>query len=348
LAAGNLHLFQLLKLSNLRLLPYLLILLVGCTAGLAAMVALPHDKFLRYQGLNDSTAPTAYWIYERIHTDPSPIDIAFIGTSRIGLSMHSSRLEADLRRLGVSAKAANLHIVKTGVNMQYVVAKELLEARHVKLLVIEMTEWEDRKPHPDFIFLADTWDVLAAPTIVNLNYFSDLVRLPGRQADLFFQTQRRRLRLDAPSFVPPYEGPNLDHAEFIQTLDGRRHERLESYTQAEMDALRKEQERLTTPPLLPTSLNEFEFHLTRYYTRRILDLAKAHHTSVVFLYTPRYGGPAQPIPYQRYANRADLINPWAQVQDYALWWDGSHVNWEGAKRMTDFVALALASRKELR
>jgi hypothetical protein len=332
----------------LRLPAYVLFLLVGCATGLAAMVALPHDKFLRYQALNDSTAPTAYWIYERIHTDPSPIDVAFIGTSRIGLSIHSGRLEEDLRRLGISAKVANLHIVKTGVNMQYVVAKELLETRNVKLLVIEMTESEERKPHPDFIFLADTWDVLASPLIVNLNYFSDLMRLPGRQADLFFQTLGQRFGWNAPSYVPQYEGPNLDHAEFIRTLDGVQHDRVETHTQAEMEALRKEQDRIITPSLLPASMNEIEYRLPRYYIRRILDLAQAHHASVVFLYTPRYGGPTQPAAYRQYASRWDLINPWAEVQDYALWWDESHVNWEGSKRMTDFVAHALASRKELR
>jgi hypothetical protein len=335
-------------MNSLGLRQYSLILFAAIAIGLAAMVVLPQDKYLRYQALNDGTAPTAYWIYERIHRDPTAIDVAFIGTSRTGMSIHSRRLEMDLDRLGIKAAAANLHIVKTGVDMQYVVAKELLETRKVKILVVEMLDWEDRKTHPDFIYLADTTDVIFAPLFINLNYFSNLVRLPGRQVDLFFQTQETRFGWSAPSYVPAYEGPHLDHAEFIRTLDGVRHDRKETHTRAEMEELRKEQERLITPALLPPSMNDLEFRVPRYYMNRILDLARAHRTSVVFLYTPRYGGPQQPAPYQRYASRAELINPWAQLQEDSLWADDTHVNWEGAKRITDFVAQALASRRELR
>jgi hypothetical protein len=183
---------------------------------------------------------------------------------------------------------------------------------------------------------------------MNVNYFSNLLRLPGRQVDLFLQTQRQRFGWNEPRDVPPYEGPNLDHAEYIRTLDGVRHNRSDTHTEAEMMRLRKEQEQLITPPLLSASMDNIEFRLPRYYLNRILDLARKHGTSVVFLYTPRYGGPPEPPPYQRYANRAHLINPWDQVQDYYLWTDDTHVNWEGAKRITDFVAQALASRKELR
>jgi hypothetical protein len=334
-------------MPTLRLRLYLLYFFAGCILGLAAMLALPHDKFIRYQGLNDSTAPTAYWIYERIHMDPTPIDVAFIGTSHTGLSVHSRRLEEDLQRHGLSVKAVNFHIVKNGVNMQYAVAKELLEARKVKLLVVEMSDLEDRKTHPDFIYVADSMDVLTAPVLPNVNYFSDLLRLPGRQVDLFLQTLQQRLGWSAPSYIPPYEGPNLEHAEFIRTLDGVRHERTETHTLAQMEELRKEQERLIMRPVLPTSMNAIEFRMPRYYTNRILELARSHGTGVVFLYTPRYGGPRTPAPYQQYANRVELINPWTQVQDYSLWTDDTHLNWDGAKRLTDFVGEALARRKEL-
>ena len=328
---------------------FLRLFAVSALAGVAAMVALPHDKFLRYQALNDGSAPTAYWIYERIHDDATPIDVAFIGTSRTGMSVHSRRLEDELQRRGVTAKAVNLYLVKTGVNLQYVVARELLEARTIKLLVVEIDEREDRKPHPDFIYLADTSDILAAPLLVNLNYLSDIARLPGRQAGLFIETQMRRSGLQAPgAFPPPYEGPNLDHGQFLTTLDGVKHDRRVVHTEAQMAALRAAEDAAITPPLLPASMSDVEFRLSRYYMVRILDIAAAHGVRVVFLYTPRYGGPNQPQPYLQYAARADLINPWSQLQDYRLWSDVTHVNWDGAQRLTDYVAQALADRTELR
>jgi len=103
-----------------------------------------------------------------------------------------------------------------------------------------------------------------------------------------------------------------------------------------------------TRPLLPSSFSSLEYRLPRYYENRIIDLARAHGTQVVFLYTPKYGGPATPQHYQLYANRADLINPYAVGQDYQLWLNENHSNWEGAKRVTDYVAETLAKRPELR
>jgi hypothetical protein len=42
-----------------------------------------------------------------------------------------------------------------------------------------------------------------------------------------------------------------------------------------------------------------------------------------------------------------MINPWAEIQDYRLWIDVTHLNWDGAKRLTDYLADVLADRNEL-
>jgi hypothetical protein len=314
-----------------------------------ALSVLPHDKYLRYQALNDAQAPTTYWIYERIHFDPTPIDVAFIGTSRTGMSIHSARLEEDLLRDGIHAKAVNLYCVRNGINLQYVIAKELLNARKVKLLVLEITEGEERKGHDAFNLYADREDILSAPLLINFGYLSDIARLPGRQVSLAWQTALQRWGLRDPDFVPPpYEGPNRDHAQFIRSLDNKLHFHSLAHSRAEMDQLHTAWDRGLTRPLLPESFSHLEYHMARYYENRILDLARAHGTHVVFLYTPKYGGPETPRPYEQYADRADLINPWEVGKDYPLWLNENHSNWEGAKRITDYVAAALAKRGELR
>jgi hypothetical protein len=313
-----------------------------------AVFALPQDKFLRYQAPLDPQSPTAPWIYQRIHFDPTPIDVAFIGSSRTGLSVHTGRLEAGLAQHDIHLKAANIYMVRSGLNMQYVLAKELLNSRKVKLLVLEMTEREERKPHDDFIYLADPLDVIAAPMLINFNYLSDLARLPGRQVNLFWDLESQELGLHDPKAAPqPYEGSNLDHAEVIRTIDGINHYRDTPYSLADMEKMRIQQDREITPSVLPRFADAIEYRLPRYYENKILDLAKARGTTVVFLYTPRYGGPENPPPYQRYADRAGLINPWPAVQDYTLWWDANHLNWEGAKLLTDYVVEALAAQKSL-
>ena len=327
-----------------RLRRFASVLFASVLAALVGMTLLPHDKYLRYQALSDPATPRAYWIYERIHFDPTPIDIAFIGTSRTGRSINTKRLQEDLARRGIKAHAANLYIYEDGRNMHYALAKELLEHRKVKLLVLEMTEWEDRKPHRNFVFLADPQDIIFAPLFVNLRYFSDLARLPGRQVDLFLETELNALGLRKPTFVPPpYEGPNRDDSEYIVTRDGKKHYFDMVRTREQMEALRRMQEASITPPLLPPSLSWLEYRLPRYYVERILKLAAQHGTKVVFLYVPRYGGPDFPPPYRRYAGRVPLINPGSRVQDYRFWDEVTHMNWNGAKAMTDYVADQLAA-----
>ena len=328
---------------HLRLRGFLIVFFLSAVLATSAMIALPHDKYLRYQSLNDRSAPNSYWIYERIHDDPTPIDIAFIGTSRTGRSMNTARLQDDLAVHGVAVHAANVHIVKTGRNMHYAIAKELLTHRKVKLIVLEMTEQEDRKPHPDFIFLADARDVLGAPVWINTRYWTDLARLPGRQVDLFLETALQSYGWRTPEFTPPpYEGPNLDRTEQLRTLDGTVHSLRDGHTFEEMEAMRKIQEAQITPAVLPAALDWLENRFPRFYIDLIFDLAARHGTKIVFVYLPRYGGPAAPPPYEKlYAKRAGLINPWATVQDFRLWFDDTHVNAAGSRLLTDAVADAL-------
>ena len=323
-----------------RLARFVLLLAAVTLGALTLVVLLPHDKYLRYQALNDGQAPTAYWAYERINRDPTPIDVAFIGTSRTGFAIHSARMQADLARSGIHANVVNLHIVKMGRNMQYVMAKELLTHRAVRLLVLEMDDEEDRSPQPDFIFLADSIDVVQAPLFINLRYFSDLARLPGRQLGLFIDTQLQERHWMTPSFVPPpYEGPHLDHAEFIRTLDGVRHDHNAHHTKEDMETLRRHEDADATPRVLPKSFDWLEYRFPRYYIDKILALAAKKDTRVAFLYLPRFGAPQTCILCTRlYSTRGAIINPSRQMQDYSLWDDAVHMNWDGAKRVTDYVA----------
>jgi hypothetical protein len=331
------------KDRRLRLSRFLAVFLLTALFTLVAMVLLPQDKYLRYQSLNDGTVANAYWIYERIHFDPTPIDVAFIGTSRTGRSIQTKRLEEDLSRAGVAAKAVNFFIFKNGRDMHYAIAKELLEHRKVKLLVLEMTESEDRSAHPDFVFLADPVDIIGAPMFINTRYLSDLARLPGRQFDLFSQTFMHHLNLGKTDFPPPpYEGPNLDSAEYMTDVAGHRHYFLQQHSLAYMEALRREQDARETPEVLPPRWNWLEYRYPRLYIARILELAAQHGTKVVFVYIPRYGGPLSPQPYRQYAQQVRMINPASKLQDFRLYDDAVHANWQGAQVVTDYVAEALA------
>ena len=54
---------------------------------------LPHDCYVRYQQLADSDLFRSRWVYERIHYDKTPIDVAIIGNSRVETSVSAPILE---------------------------------------------------------------------------------------------------------------------------------------------------------------------------------------------------------------------------------------------------------------
>ena len=55
-------------------------------AGIAAAM-LPDNEYQRFASLENTIQNRMRWIYERIHYDPAPIDVAFLGPSRSGAAI---------------------------------------------------------------------------------------------------------------------------------------------------------------------------------------------------------------------------------------------------------------------
>ncbi|MBC7637377.1 MAG: hypothetical protein H7251_17450, partial [Acetobacteraceae bacterium] len=167
---------------------------LGLLAGAIMLIVvgiclLPHSRFVRFNNLTEPAVIKAGWIYERIHHDQTPIDIMFIGTSRSVFGVDSAGVESAYRQ----ATRQNLHVVNfamqhLGRDLHYLLAREALLNRTIKLLVLEITEDEPRDLHPAFGPLADVSDILLAPLIINVSYFANLGRLPLRQMQLFLRT----------------------------------------------------------------------------------------------------------------------------------------------------------------
>src|SRR5262249_40092832 len=76
------------------------VLLVG------GVLLLPHDRYLRFKSSTDSEYAKFGWIYERIHFDRRPIDIAFFGDSHIMLGVDSTLVEQSFTN--ASGQAVNV------------------------------------------------------------------------------------------------------------------------------------------------------------------------------------------------------------------------------------------------
>lgn len=328
-------------------LGFLFALGVALVAVFSFAIVLPHDRYYRYQAHDSGTTRKADWIYERLHFDPTPIDVALIGTSRMGGGISEGVLEAEYcRATGRRIHVANLALPETGRNLHYAIVKETARAKEPSLFIVELNEVESRKPHRSFVMLADAADVITAPAAVNLNYFSDLARLPGRQASLFLQSLTRTPAV-SPSFEPArYEGPHFDRTQKLKLLDGRVVDKSVVRSREEMDRLHAARMADEAPlHLLPAPLSRLEYRLSRLYLRRMEETAGASGAGLAYAYLPAYRAPAPPealLADLDVRPAFDLGGPGAD--DPSLWFDATHWNARGAELASMRLSLLLARK----
>ncbi|MBN9509523.1 MAG: hypothetical protein J0I21_10490 [Alphaproteobacteria bacterium] len=306
-------------------------------ASLGLMLLIPHDRYIQAQDVRVGAFARLGWIYERIHFDPTPIDVAFIGTSHTMNGVNGAVVSAGLSRMsGHPVYVANLAIPQYGRNFHWLLVRELLEHRKVKTLVLEVTENESRQPHPLFAYWADVSDVLEAPVLINLNWFTDIARLPLRQLTLGVKTlfpEEFGLRRH---FDPAaYDGSDVDNTDAVQvhgkTLTHLRRVRIDPTVLAEEAAAFERNKRLH---MLGEELDSLEYHLPRYYLDKILALAREKGVQVKFLYLPVFGQPHQPYDMSPYVGQGQMLYVDDILADPANWFDLNHLNSFGAAKLS--------------
>lgn len=314
---------------------------------LAASLSLPHERYYRFQAHDNVSTRKADWIYERLNFDETPIDVALIGTSRTagGLSgplIQTLYCEATGREIHV----ANLAIPVTGRNMHYVVAKEAARKKAPALTVVELNDVETRRPHPAFVVLADASDILRAPLLLNTNYFSDIIRLPGRQATLFIETLFGKPAVRAEFDPQDYAGANLDLTEVVISIDGQIKSRHVIHGRDKMNALQDiRMSKIARTFFLPKPLQFLEYRLSRLYLQRIQSEAAKIGGITEFAYIPAYGEPIVPDVLQKELS-VDTIAfdlGGAITDDPSKWLDATHLNADGAVETSQAFAERLAS-----
>ena len=335
--------------KNVSPLVYLVsVVLLMCTI-MSMSITTPHDRYFRFQRYDTVTTRKADWIYERLHFDETPIDVALIGTSRTGGGLSAPLIEkAFCEATGHDIHVANLSIPQTGRNMDYALAKEVLRTKAPSLIVVELNEVEPRTPHDGFVFLADAQDVLTAPVLINVNYLSDILRLPGRQAQLFFESLFRRPKLRRSFDRSNYPGEHLNRTEFLDLIDGSIISRDREVPAAKLDQLRTERLEKQKPVfMLPKFIRHLEYRFSRVYLDKIKTLTTSGGIETEFVYLPAFKAPAHMPPALKNGLRIDAqpISPAASVRlDPSFWLDATHVNAKGARIQSIAFALQLAAR----
>jgi hypothetical protein len=316
---------------------------VACIA-LIAMACLPQDRYARFA---EAAAESPHylrlrWIYERIHFDTTPIDVAFIGTSHTQSAIDSRIVEAELHRRGTDLHVVNFAIPHLGRDLHYLLARELLETRPVRELVVEVQDFEPRAPHPAFQRLGGVDDLIASPIVVNTGFFDNLVRLPRREVDLFapWLTGHAALEFDRNS----YDGPHWDDTE---RLHGFTMTRDHAQPVAELDqganALRADlesKEALAHRLALPSGCSLLKRY-NRFYLEKLLALAREKNVHVTFLYLPFFHGPAEPLEARYYRAYGDTVTPRETLADASVWLNPDHLNVFGARRVSQWIGATL-------
>jgi len=305
---------------------------------LSLSIVTPQNDYYRWQELTSGTTRKADWIYERLHFDPAPIDVALIGTSRTGGGLSGPDIEAAYcKATGRTIRVANLSLPETGRNLQYVIAKEAMRTKAPALTVVELNETEPFKQHRGFVILADTADVLSAPIIANINFFPDLVRLPGRQAILFFRTLAGRGAVRDKFEPSAYPGRDVDRTREMWSLDGDFVSRFVAMQRDELDSLYAGRaNKLTTILEHSKKLLQIEYRVPRIYLKKIRALADENSLSVAYSFIPAWREPVLP---EKTKSALGVDGPIIDLggsiaEDPGMWLNPTHVNAWGAEKIT--------------
>lgn len=319
-------------------------------AVLAAMLATPHDSYVRWQMTTTEAFARLGWVYERAHFDPTPVDVALIGTSHTMNGIDGLAVAKGMAALGARTPdgrcptVTNFAVPMYGRNMHYAVAREVL-SRRPKLMVLEVLENETRKPHPLFYRVASSGDLLHAPALINTDYALDLLRLPYRQLVAGLETLApAEFGLKAKWSPANYDGSTVDNTRVIN-VGGQA--LTPPWTRIMPEgALRKESAALMSRKdlhFLPEAMARYEYAVPDRYVPGILDMARKANTPVLLLYLPGFGRPAAPYDMRLY-DGVQMVEMNDILAKTGIWHDPDHLNAQGAALASARLASLLAPR----
>jgi hypothetical protein len=304
-----------------------------------ASLLLPHDRYIRYQQLTDSDLFRTRWVYERIHYDKTPIDVAIIGSSRVEAAISAPMLEKELsEKFGRPIHVANLAVPEEGRNLHYLIARELIENHpETRILLVSVVE-QAYLTHPAFRYVGDVQDLLDAPLAINHYYFLDAAFLPYRQMSYFIQTR-------FPSWFGVSRGSRQDY--FGTAMDTTHSFYLPSGKLVDRDAVAPPDKlaagsrqmiesygSVWRPPGHWQALNN---PLETVYTERLTGLAKAHCVEVVFVRLPFYNSPPDIYDESFYRSQGPLLDAQQLGHDPHSYSDVGHFNRYGIDQVTPWL-----------
>jgi hypothetical protein len=303
----------------------------------AAVCLLPENDYQKWQ-LQDPDGRLR-WIYERIHFDPRPIDVAIVGPSREQLGLSAAAIEQDLAERGKHANVVNFSLEGAGRDIQWVILDELFKAKSPKVIVLGV---EDR-PYPFghffFKYVAPAEAIVFPPSPFLHNSLYNLAYLPVRKLKLFGANLFPDLFGLTKEFDPDHYAKNRTDYSTSFIGDGKLVDMEHAVPRATLLAQPREPVPRTLVARLLTRLNGGEDHL---FTEKIAREAKAHGAQLVFVHLPMFEGP-QTVSDESFLKQFGLVLNYGDLAPHdELFENWSHLNHAGAMKASARVAAAIA------
>jgi hypothetical protein len=304
----------------------------------AAVLLLPENDYQRWQ-LQDPDG-SLRWIYERIHFDPKPIDIAIVGSSRAQLGFSAAAIEQDLAQRGKHANVVNFALPGAGRDIQWAILDELFKAKSPKVVVLGV----DDQPYPFghflFKYVAPAEALVFPPSLFLHNYLYNLAYLPIRKLKLFGANLFPDLFGLSKQFDPDHYARNRTDYSTSFMGDGKLVDMEHPVPRATLLAEPREPVPRTLVARLLTRLDGGEDHL---FTEQIAREVKAHRAQLVFVHLPMFEGP-------KTVSDEDFLKQFGPVLNYGdlaphdeLFENWSHLNHAGAMNASARLADAIAA-----
>lgn len=302
-----------------RLIIHLSLFLLFPFAIIVLIFVIPADKKFAYHFIKSDCYNHSDWLYARMQ-DTAAIDIAFIGSSRTIHAISDSLIESLMDHAGnPSQHIVNLGYCRFGRNLDFVIVKDLLTAKRIKKLVLEVREDEDPFSHLDFGYIASSRDLLQ-PVFFNTRYFTD-----------FWKGLQMRVEwVKSGLKVSPIENE-------IHSIPSS----IYGYGSSAVSLPAGDAHRSS----LPESTMEFsimrgmEMHFPRHYIAEIATLAEANDVRVYFLYLPSFGfSKRMPSEYLYYRQFGQVLLPPDRIfSNPSYFMDMNHLNDQGSAQMAEWL-----------
>lgn len=304
-----------------KFLKYTFIACIPIVLAIIGLFCMPLDREFAYSYIKGDCSGHGKWLHDRMFINPTPIDVAFLGSSATWNAVDDRALTEMLSDHSKKpVNVVNLGYCRLGATLNVLFVEELISHRKPKHIVIEVLPRPPLASHPIYGHLAPSTLLINPPTMLYQGYPSDLLAGLTTRLD-----QVRDCLIPDTTYVED------------QTLFGFGN----NPTLADMVEMEKTKSGwLEKDPLRAPSMQEnISLHLYWECLDHLAKLCQERNVCLSFLFINSYGRPVDfPVFKDRLAQLAPLwLPPDSILQKPSNYFDPGHLNRDGAAELTPYL-----------